>query len=61
MGDYQTLYRISKLEYDPNDLQKIREIFSEPIQSGKYTFQGDLSKIPTYLNPIHNLLAKRIL
>jgi len=61
MGDYQTLCHISKLEYDPNDLQKIFEIFSEPMQSGKYTFQGDLSKIPKFLNPIHNLLAKRLL
>lgn len=61
MGDYKTLYQISKLEYDPNDMQKISEILSEPMRSRKFKFQGDISKAPKFLNPLHNLLAKRLL
>ncbi|MFW9824682.1 MAG: hypothetical protein ACFFE4_17195 [Candidatus Thorarchaeota archaeon] len=61
MGDYKTLYQISKLEYDPNDMQKISEILSEPMRSRKFKFQGDISKAPKFLNPLHNLSAKRLL
>lgn len=59
IGEYEILHQISILEYDPSDQKKVGEILSEPTKSGKFKIQGDMSKAPKFLNPLHNLLAKR--
>ena len=47
------------LKYDSSGLKKVEEIYNEAMKSGKFKLEGDSSKGPEFLRPLHNLLAER--
>ena len=59
IGDYEPSHQIAMLKYDSSGLKKVEEIYNEAMKSGKFKLEGDSSKGPEFLRPLHNLLAER--